>query len=59
MLDALDPLTDQLERISRSVPSEEQEDEEDQGLDLQLTYVGVCSVSLCLSGECSYRVLSV
>ena len=36
MLDAVGPLTDLLERISRSVPSEGQEDEEDQGLDLQV-----------------------
>ena len=36
MLDTVGPLTDLLERISRSVPSEGQEDEEDQGLDLQV-----------------------
>ena len=36
MLDAVGPLTDLLERISRSIPSEGQEDEEDQGLDLQV-----------------------
>ena len=30
------PLTDLLERINRSVPSEGQEDEEEQGMDLQL-----------------------
>ena len=36
MLDAVGPLTDLLERINRSVPSEGQEDEEEQGVDLQL-----------------------
>ena len=36
MLDVVGPLTDLRERISRSVPSEGQEDEEDQGLDLQV-----------------------
>ena len=35
MLDAVGPLTDLLERINRSVPSEGQEDEEEQGVDLQ------------------------
>ena len=36
MLDTVGPLTDLRERISRSVSSEGQEDEEDQGLDLQV-----------------------
>ena len=36
MLDVVGPLTDLLERISRSIPSEGQEDEKDQGLDLQV-----------------------
>ena len=35
VLDAVGPLTDLLERINRSVPSEGQEDEEEQGVDLQ------------------------
>ena len=35
MLDAVGPLTDLLERINRSVPSEGQEDEEEQGVDFQ------------------------
>ena len=35
VLDVVGPLTDLLERINRSVPSEGQEDEEEQGVDLQ------------------------
>ena len=59
VLDAVGPLTDLLERINRSVPSEGQEDEEEQGVDLQSIGDSVQSALAFLHGECGYPVLGI